>query len=275
MDFHATLTAAVNDFIEHGFDSQERLDRWMSRLHDAAKASLVPEAVLARSLAQALDAVFKRNAGTAKLMKVAPGVSQYTIEMIKPKLRAELDRRKLASASLIKLNRHEAIAKTLQRFAGWASSVPKGGTEIAKRQDIKTNVRKGIAALPFLERRVIIDQSAKLVATINNIVATDGGAIALIWRHVKMGPPEYQSRPEHVERDGEIFLIRDSWAHKAGYVKLAGRQYYDQVDAVGEAVYCSCSAQYLFALRDLPAEMLTVKGREALLQARRALAGKT
>jgi hypothetical protein len=270
-EFFAVVTAAVNDLMEHGFDSQERLDGWLTRLQAAARRALIPEATLVRTLQDALGQVYARTVQTGKLMQRHPGVSQFTIEMIKPKLRAELDRRILASASLIKLNREASIARTLQRFAGWASSIPKGGTDVAERKEVKAQVRRGIAGLSFIERRVVIDQGHKLVAAINEIVATDGGAIAGEWRHVAEGPPAYDSRPDHVARNGKIYLIRGSWAQQKGFVKPGPNGYTDDITAPGEEVYCRCSYSYLFALRDLPDAMLTSKGREALAEVRRKL----
>ncbi|EJT9718020.1 hypothetical protein NM794_005086, partial [Escherichia coli] len=52
------------------------------------------------------------------------GLSRFTLNYMEPKLRSELDRRILASADLIKLNRKKAIDTTLSRFSGWASSIP-------------------------------------------------------------------------------------------------------------------------------------------------------
>lgn len=265
--FFEVLTAAINDLMEHGFDSQERLDDWLRKLSDAARQSLIPESVLQRSLNDALGQVYWRNVGGGRLMKAHPGVSQFTLERIKPRLRAELDRRILASANLIKLNRQASIARTLQRFAGWASSVPIGGTEVEKRKEVKQTIRRGIAALPFEERRVVIDQGHKLVAAINDIVATDGGAIALIWHHVKEGGG-YQARPIHVKRDGKIFVLRGNWALEQGLMKPAGAQYYDEVTAVASEPFCRCGAEYLYTLRDLPEKMLTAAGKAALLEAR-------
>jgi hypothetical protein len=195
-------------------------------------------------------------------------VGQFTLEQIKPHLRDELDRRILASANLIKLNRTASIERTLQRFAGWATSVPKGGSDIQNRTDIKKAVRRGIAGLPFEERRVIIDQGHKLASAISEIVAKDGGAIAGAWQHIKRGPPSYDSRPKHVARDGKIFLLRNSWARAQGLVKPDKNGYTDDIEQPGELVFCSCKYRWIYALRDLPTEMLTVKGREALLAAR-------
>lgn len=270
MTFQEVLNAAISDMLAHGFDSEARLQRWMATLETAARASLVPEYRLQASVASMLTRVY--GSEMKSLGKNHQLLSQFTLQNIKPKLRAELDRRIVASAGLIRLNRKASIERTLQRFAGWSTSIPTGGsTRPEDRRQIKKTVRRGISGLPFEERRVIVDQGHKLVAAISEIVATDGGAIAFIWRHIKRGPPSYQSRPEHVARDGKVFLIRDSWAHREGLVKKGGHLFYDEVEAVAQLPYCSCRVQAVYALRDLPSDMITAKGHEALLAARAQL----
>jgi hypothetical protein len=236
--FYAVLSEAIDDLMEHGFDSQERLDEWLRRLNEAARAMLVPRHVLERALRDGLQRVYERTVKDGSLLKAHKGISQYTLEAIKPKLRAELDRRILASASLIKLNREASIQRTLQRFAGWSTSIPVGGTDVALRGEVKQTIRRGIAGLSFEERRVVVDQSSKLVAAINEIVATDGGAIAGRWHHVAEGPPAYAARPDHVARNNKVYLLRDSWAKQRGLVKPGPAGYTDEITAPGEEVYC-------------------------------------
>ncbi len=260
----------MNDLIEHGFDSQERLERWMRELRVAARASLVPERVLERELTSALTRAFAQAMNPRALSRRNPGVSEYTLLNVKPELRKKLDQRILASANLIRLNRDAAIEKTLQRFSGWATSIPAGGTRSVNRREESERVRRGIAGLPFEERRVIIDQGHKLVASINQVVAEESGAIAAIWHHVKESPG-YQARPEHEARDGRFFVIRGNWALRDGLMKLAGRKYTDEIEQVAELPFCRCWYEYVTALRDLPNDMLTVKGREALASARKEL----
>jgi hypothetical protein len=77
----------------------------------------------------------------------------------------------------------------------------------------------------------------------------------------------YNARIEHKERDGKVYLLRESWAAERGLVKPGDAGYYDEVTAVGEEVYCRCWVTYLYALRRLPADMLTAKGREELERA--------
>lgn len=261
--FYEVVSAAVADLIEHGFDSQERLDRWLVELRRAAVGALVPEAQINDYLRESLEKAFKRALSPAALAAKHKGISAFTLEQIAPKLRQALDQRILASANLIKLDRTASIERTLQRFAGWASSVPAGGSAITNKRETAESVWRSIAGLPFEERRVVIDQGHKLSSAINDIIATDGGAIAMQWQHIVPGP-HYDSRPEHLARDGKVFLIRGSWAQKDGLVKLAGHQYLDQIDQPGEAVFCSCSGIYLYSLSALPPEMLTEKGYAAL-----------
>jgi len=268
--FRAVVNAAVEDLAAHGFDSQERLQRWLREIDAAARTALVPEAVLAQTLRDALGRVFRRTTGRAQLLRRHPGVSPFTLAQVAPRLRAELDRRILASADLIRLNREASIRRTLQRFAGWASSVPAGGSDVAERAAARLIVKRGIAALPFEERRVIVDQGHKLAAAVNEIIATDGGAIAGVWKHVLEA--NYDARPEHEARDGTIFVVRDNWALKDGLMKLAGAQYTDQIEQPGELVYCRCHYQFIYALRSLPERMLTAKGRMKLREAREQIA---
>lgn len=262
--FQEVLTAAVDDIAEHGFDSVERVENWIRDLREAARRSLIDPTSLEDQLRAALAAKYRNLVDKGGVLKLNPGVQRFTIDRIKPELRSELDRRIAASASLIKLNRDEAIEKTLRRFQGWSTSIPPGGVSGETKTEIKANVRKSLAALPFEERRVIIDQGHKLTAAISEVVASNGGAIAGRWRS-NWRQPGYNYRKDHKERDDVIFLVRDSWADAAGYVKKGrGGQYYDQITAPGQEPFCRCYMIWIYALRDLPEEMLTAKGRQAI-----------
>jgi hypothetical protein len=78
--------------------------------------------------------------------------------MVKPKLHAELQRRIMSAANLIRLNRADMMNRTLQRFSGWATSVPAGGSKVTDTMEVKNSVSKALKNLPFTERRVMIDQ---------------------------------------------------------------------------------------------------------------------
>ena len=265
--FFETVTAAIRDFEENGFDSVERLTYWTDKIRRAAIESLTPEHILEDALKQTLSGIYKRMIDDGQIIKTHIGISRFTVDRLKPKLRTELDRRMMVSRNLIKLNREAMIEKTTQRFAGWASSVPAGGSRAVEVKDVKDNIRKALTSLPFEERRVLIDQSHKFVSSLHDTIANDGGAIALIW-HSQFRRRGYDFREEHKERDGKIYVIRGNWAIKDGLMKVGDAGYYDQVTAVGQEVFCSCYAQYLYNLRDLPESILTIKGQEKIKNAR-------
>jgi len=268
--FYEVITDAVRDLSEHGFDSVERVAYWQMRIKEAAEKFMGSTNQMEETLREGLASVYRQLVERQGALKYHPGVARFVLEKLQPQLRTELNRRIMASADLIKLNRQQAIAKTLQRFSGWASSIPPGGSDNVDKVEEKATIRKALKQLPFEERRVLIDQGHKLTASINETIARDGGAIAIKWRS-NWRQLNYNYREDHKERDGHIYLLRDSWAKKAGLVKPDENGYYDQITAVGEEPFCRCFGVYIYNLGGLPAEMLTIKGKEELERVRAAM----
>lgn len=260
--FYEVLTDAVNDIATHGYDSAERLEAWLEKLRRAAYTSMISEDRLAEMLRDALRSKYRNLVDRGGLLR-SHAIEKFTLARIAPKLRAELDRRILASANLIKLNRQEAIEQTLRRFSGWTTSVPAGGSPIIDRRDTKTKVRKALASLPFEERRVLIDQGHKLVAAIHDIVASDGGALAAVW-HSHWREKNYNYREDHKERDEKVYAMKPNWAFNAGLMKAGPAGLYSSITKPAEEVFCRCYARYIYGLGSLPDDMLTVKGRDEL-----------
>ena len=259
MTFWEILTKAVGDLVAHGYDRESRLNEWMERLKDAAIDELGPLSESVEKLRAALRGVYGRQTTSGAILKAHPGIEKITLQMIEPQLRSVLDRRIMASADLIKLNREQAIQKTLQRFSGWATSIPAGGSSVVDRNEVKRHIAKSLQSSTFEERRLAIDQGHKLIANISAVLAEQTGAIAAKWRHVHQAG--YDGRPEHEARDGVWFVIRDSWAAKKGLMKPG--PYSDAMDQPSEAPYCRCWWEYADALTDVPDELLTKAGRDA------------
>lgn len=263
MTFFTTITDAINDITAHGFDSQERIDVWVQRIKDAAHATLTPPAILEQELRNAMLTIYQRMVERDGLFRYHPKISGFTIERLKPHMRLALDKRIMSNAALIKLNRESAVTKTLQRFVGWSTSIPKGGSKVQDKVDVKSGIRKALVSLPFEERRVIIDQGHKFTSSLNHIVATEGGAIAGIW-HSHWRQVGYNYREDHKERDEHVYLMRDSWARTAGLVKIGPAGYLDDITQPGEEVFCRCFVTYLYTLDELPLDMLTSRGKQKL-----------
>lgn len=268
MTFQETLAAAISDLTEHGFDSVERVDRWVSALRSAARGAAGSAQAAEDLVSQGLAAIYQKLVDKGGISRYNPGVARFTLERVRPQLRAELDRRIVASAQLIKRNKEEAVEKTLQRFQGWATSIPiGGGVSEASKRELKSDFDRPLKQAPFEIRRVLIDQSAKLTANISEVVALGANAIAGKWES-QYRQRGYNARPDHKERDSHVFLVRDSWAHKKGLVKPGSAGYTDDVTKPAQEPFCRCRYVYLSNLRQLPEEMLTVAGKEALQAAR-------
>lgn len=235
--YDRVIAEAIADFVKYGFDSPERLEFWTEQIREAAIEAMGTYADIDNAVQEALTRVFSQTVDKQGVLRFAPGVSAYQLRMMRPELHAELQRRIYASTELIRLDRPQAIAKTLQRFQGWATSIPEGGSDITKKGDQKKEIKKALAQLPYVERRVIIDQSAKLFSAINTTVAVNGGAIGGIWRSHRH-QRDYNGRPKHNERDGKFFVVPDNWAEKAGYLKRGSYDYTDSVEQPGEFVFC-------------------------------------
>jgi hypothetical protein len=224
---------------------------------------MIPEHQMQIAMEKSLTAAFTRLVTKGGL--VNKHVSRYSIEKLKPTLRAELDRRIMASANLIKYNRQESISNLLRRFEGWATSIPPGGTDVVNRVKEKQKIKKSRGNVTFEQRRVIIDQTHKLVSNINEIVAMDNGAIGGRW-HSHWRQINYDYRKDHKERDEKIYVVRGSWADKAGYLDPKNG-YTDQITQPGEEVFCRCNYSYIYNLRDMK-DLLTDKGKIALESAK-------
>lgn len=259
LSFHRILIDAVRDIAERGYVSAEQIEYWLHALRNAAEREMGSEHAVDAALRSALGAIFDRLIGRGRIVDYVPDVARYTLAMVRPKLRAELDRRILAAADLIKLRRKEAIERTLARFRGWSTSIPEGGELMIDKREIRSTITKGLKQYRWEQRRVSIDQGHKLLANIADIVAVDNGAIAAEWNsHWRQ--PGYKYRPDHKERDERIYAIRGNWALQQGLM-TKGVGYTDEMTMPGQEPFCRCYYRYITSLRRLPDSMLTKKGQ--------------
>jgi hypothetical protein len=265
--FDDVLAEAVAYFIEHGFKTEEEYRAWERRISDAIDAKMRAPGFSDKLLKEHLEAIFNRLVQQGTVLKYHGGVKKFTVDRVAPHLRAELTKRIMASADLIKLNRQKMRQLTMQRFSGWATSIPAGGAAEANKREIKAEIAKPLRQLPFNERRVLIDQGHKLSASISAVVAKEAGAIAFRWQsHWRQAG--YNYREDHKERDGRIWLARGSWAAEKGFVKPGPNGWSDGITQPAEEPFCRCAWVALYALRRLPEEYLTKAGKEALEKSR-------
>ena len=266
--FRQVLADAIAELSITGYVSTEQIERWADELRRAAEYELGPDWRVDRETRAKLDALFEKIIDRGRITDYVPGVSRFDLSMVKHALRAELDRRILAAADLIKLHRREAVERTLQRFRGWATAIPPGGDGTIDKRETRASVSKSLRQLGFERRRVDIDQGYKLVSNIAEIVAQDQGAIAAIWHDHGEHDKSYNARKEHLARSGKLFLVRDSWAIREGLVRRGSRPYTDDIERPGQAVFCRCWYQWITSPRRLPDDCLTRAGQEWVVAGR-------
>lgn len=238
----------------------------MERLRGAARREFISEDELQQRLRSGLRDIYERLVDRGAIMRTSPDVGRFALERVRPQLRDELDRRTMASAQLIRLNRDAAVEATLRRFAGWATSIPPGGSGAVDRRSVKPEVQRSLRQIRFIERRVAVDQGHKFAANLSEILAVDSGALAGIWRQHYTRYP----RHSHRQRNGRVYAVRGNWALERGLMRAGPAGYTDEVTRPGEEVFCRCSYEWIHALRRLPADMLTAKGRAELQRVREA-----
>lgn len=264
--FTRTVREAVKFFLRNGYTSRQELEQWQAIIRQAAESETDDDYM--SMVSDRLRKTYDLQVSKAGALERHKGLSRFTLNYMEPKLRSELDRRIMASADLIKLNRKKAIDTTLSRFSGWASSIPSAdsialtGIQGTMRETAE-HIQKAAETVDYEARRVMIDQSHKLIANIDNIIATSNNAIAAEW-HSHWRQPGYDYREDHKERDKLVYLIRGNWAQKNGYVKAGPAGNLDEITQPGEEVFCRCYVTYLYNLRSIPEDMLTQKGRKFL-----------
>lgn len=234
--FDQTVDEAVDEIARTGFVSAERLAYWEERIRRAAveeRPGARMEDVLRDFLARTYEKMLARGVDP----KLHKGIPRWTLEKVRPELRANLDRRILASANLIRLNKRKRVEETLQRFSGWSTSIPAGGSAEPEKRETKARIKKPIASLPFEERRVLIDQGHKLFSSLNEVVAVGGGAIAAVW-HSRWRQPNYNYREDHKDRDQIVYLVPGSWAVEAGLIKAGPDGKTDGITKPAEEPFC-------------------------------------
>ena len=127
---------------------------------------------------------------------------------------------------------------------------------------------------------VIDDQSRKLASSFMDISAEHGRAIGMVWLtrqdNKVVGKPggEYPKGTEkhnnHYVRQGKLYLYKDNWWLKHGYIKKTQQVEYveDLEDGLpGVGIGCRCTRRNIFSLDRIPKEylgILTEKGKRYL-----------
>lgn len=203
------------------------------------------------------------------------GITKQSLNDLKPKFRKELENKVQISFNLMKNQENEIKQKLASRFINYVTIDSK---------EVRGNGASKKSLLEFLDfakengiaenhaKFILQDQTRKLTASLDDIIAKENGAIGAIWHNRGdkrvTGYPNGINKPtqahgDHWEREGVFYVFKDSWGYKKGYIDAP---VYENLEdgGVGKAIGCRCWLQYIYDLRDVPYANLTKKGKELL-----------
>jgi hypothetical protein len=217
-----------------------------------------------------------------------PGIQAYRLKDLAPQFRKALDNSVVNSLSLIKTQNTQTMLKLESVFRNWAMVPSKQlRASLTDPKAIESHLKNEILNEKDLRYQtvkhlnfIMKDQSNKLNAAMQRITANELGAIGFIWRNSRdrrvVGDPgglypvanNPKMHGDHYHREGKLYLFRDTWAIKSGYiVPRAGAVYVDTLSdgEPGIPIGCRCLALSIFNLENIPNEysgILTKKGQE-------------
>jgi hypothetical protein len=253
--FDKLLREAVKHFSKFGFTSPADVNDWTTRLNAAAESALDVDTAKAK-VERALAGSFTRALGRGRLQGRKGQVSKLSMDQLEPKLRGELEKRLYAAREAVDGAHRQALEKVQNRFLGLATAGAKPG---AAREHAKP-ITKAIRDARAQERMTAVDQTMKLMRTMDEVVAADSGSIGGYWDAT--WDIVRKHRPEHAARHGLFYVRRGSWADSQGLVSHP-EGFMDEFDMPGVLINCQCEYHYVYDLSDAPPEALTAKGRAA------------
>ena len=253
--FDKLLREAVSHFTRFGFTSPADVNDWLTKLSAAASNHLEVEKAIER-VEKALAGRFNRELGRGRLQGRKGKVSKLSIDQLEPRLRQELERRMYAARMQVTGQHRAALEHIHNRFLGMATAGKQPGKVKAAARHISKAARDAKAQA----RMTAIDQTFKLMATLDEVIAEDSQSIGGFWDAT--WDIKRKHRPEHAIRHDQWYPRRGCWADRDGHLKRA-LGYMDEWDMPGVLINCQCQYRYVYDLEDVPPQFLTAKGRKA------------
>jgi hypothetical protein len=255
MRFDRLLREAAKHFTTNGYTSRSDINDWRVKLLSAAEAHLDVEGAHKR-VGRILESAYWKALGAGRIAKKHGSVPKYAIDQLEPKLRDELERRIFATQELVEGDKRVALERLQQRFLGLATAGPNPGEAAASATAIGKVARDSRAQ----ERMIAVDQTKKMVATMDEVIAEDGGSIGGFWDAT--WDIARKHRPEHAARHDKFYVRRASWADEQVLIRHPNG-FMDEWDMPGVLINCQCEYNYVYDLADVPDEFKTAKGKEA------------
>ncbi|PCG20556.1 hypothetical protein [Brachyspira sp. G79] len=216
------------------------------------------------------------------VFRTAPSLQKYKIEDLKPDFKKELESRINVSLSYITTQDKNTIEEIKNRLMNFVS-IPHPNKNLKELEydfwnDVLPEKAKKNYKTNKWQNMIIRDQQHKLVSNMTYITATKNNAIGFIWKNRKdirvvgnpsgLYPKGDKMHNNHWQREGKLYLFRNSEALKKGLIKKTKDVHYaDEIEdgLPGIPINCRCTMRLIYRLYEIPAEyknIITKKGLE-------------
>lgn len=208
--------------------------------------------------------------------KTNEGISKLKLSDLREDFKKELKKKIATSFNLIKNRDDELKQRLASRFLNWLT---------IDSEEVRGKTASKQSLLNFLDfakeneiaedhaKFILEDQTRKMIANFDLMVAEANGAIGGFWKNrgdkrvvgnpSGLYPHGNEAHGDHWNREGVFYVYKNGWAYQKGYVK--GELYENLEDGgVGVAIGCRCRMINVYDLRDVPKEILTKKGKEVV-----------
>ncbi|MDA8416624.1 MAG: hypothetical protein M0Z78_06090 [Betaproteobacteria bacterium] len=189
-------------------------------------------------------------------------VTEHFDELL-PKIRRQLDScvdRFLSHAQSIFPQYQSGFLSLLDDFL---SAPPKLVKEIGPQI---TPIKREAGYYARWDKQVGIYTNVSFLNEVNFIFNYRSGQfIAAEWDYSNLDEQmDFAPSSDHQKRDGAIYTVKDNWALQKGMMIPGSAGYVEDVDIPGRQLGCMCHLTWLSSLTDLPEDMLTDIGKEAV-----------
>jgi hypothetical protein len=166
----------------------------------------------------------------------------------------------------------EQLAQVHALVLRFLETVPVGGCKDKAIRSRIAEIKSELRSLVKWERLFYTYKAMSFPAEVEYIFALEGNPIAAVWHYNSLDEQgEYQKTYSHRERDGHVYVVRRNWAIAKDLMRAGPDGYIDEISRPHQDIGCICHLQWLYAIRDLPIDMVREKGRSELTGARSAI----
>jgi hypothetical protein len=170
------------------------------------------------------------------------------------------------------LYREDQLGRFCDLVSQLLQQTPEGGSKDNSLKRQITNIKSEVRSLAMWDELFYIYKTSSFPSEVEYIFKLENNPIACVWYYNPRDEQgDYRKTYDHRQRQGHVYAVRGNWAIEKDLMRAGPDRYIDEISRPCQEVGCMCHLRWLYALRELPQDMLTKKGKEELERVRRLM----